>query len=371
MFNKLRQLFSPNSRFVIALAIKFFSGSGKTRKKLYEKLAGLMEHGVTQQRAVVNLKKRALKRGATDFEAIVLGQIEMRLREGKAAGRTFEPYVPINEGVVLQSYDSNFIQGLRDCAKSIEDNQKIKSCIVSATAAPGFYLALLLVVMYIYGNVVIPKIAYALPMEHWTGLLKGLAWLSLFVSSSWFWVFIGGIVFAVLLFFWALPRFTGPVRAFLDKYPPFSLYRILIGARTLQAIASLMSSGLAVPQAVEKLKILSERFPWLFERLESTHFYLRDGKQLGEAFELTKLHFPDQELIEDLIVFATLDKFDKKLIEIATNWTEESIKQVSTTSKVLNNVLLIFVGSFIAFMTMGIMGIGAKIQEFVNAAQIM
>ncbi len=371
MISKLRELFAPDSGFVVGFAKKVFSGSGKTRKKLYRKLARLMEHDVSLLQAVSNLKSRALKRGATDFEAIVLAQIERRLREGLQAGQAFEPFVPINEGVVLQSYDSNFIQGLLDCAQSIEDNQKIKSCIVSATAAPGFYLALLLVVMYIYGNVVIPKIAYALPMEHWTGLLKGLAWLSLFVTSSWFWVFVGGLVCFIALFFWALPRFTGPVRAFFDRFPPFSLYRILVGARTLQALASLMSSGRSVPQALERLQRLSRRSPWLLERLNATLFHLRSGEQLGEAFQKTRLHFPDPELIQDLIVYAMLDKFDKTLIAIARTWTDESIVQVTATSKVLNNVLLIFVGSFIAFMTMGIMGIGAKIQEFVNAAQIM
>ncbi len=371
MINKLQEVLSPDSRFVVGFAKMIFAGSGKTRRKLYEKLAELMENHVSLQNAVINLKNRALKRGATDSEAIVLTKIERRLREGVQSGKAFVPFVPISEGVVLQSYDSNFIQGLRDCAKSIEDNQKIKGCIVSATAAPGFYLALLLVVMYIYGNVVIPKIAYALPMDRWTGPLKGLAYLSLFVSSSWFWVFLVGIILIVLLFFWSLPRFTGPIRAFLDKYPPFSLYRILVGARTLQALASLMSSGYSVPRALEILESLSRRSPWLSERFNATLYHLRSGEQLGVAFELTKLHFPDPELIEDLIVFATLDKFDETLIKKARNWTDESINTVSITSKLLNNLLLICIGSFIAFMTMGIMGIGARIQEFANTTQIM
>jgi type II secretory pathway component PulF len=368
-----RSTFFSDQELPQAIAKRYFASvlASKLRIKTYKKLARLMEHDVPLIRAVGDLKTRALKRGATDFEALALQGIEQRLRNGLAPGNAFESFVPSAEGVILQSYESDFIQGLRDCARAIEDASRIRAHVTSAIAAPFLYVILLLAVMYLYGAVVIPKIALVLPPEQWTGSLKGLSIISAFVTSSWFWVFLVALVSLFFLFFWSLPRLTGGFRAFLDRYPPYSIYRVLVGAGMLQSLASLMMSGLSVPQSLERMQRLSKSNPWLHERITSTLFYLRDGDQLGDAFYKTKLCFPDPELIEDLKLYATLDHFDQTLMDVARTWTEESIENVSRTSKVLNNMLLLLVGGFMAFMALGILGIGSRISDYLSMSHMM
>ncbi len=347
-----------------------FLGGGR-RAKMYKKLARLMEHDVSLLEAVSNLKNRALKRGASDFEAVVLKRVEKRLHDGLPPGQAFARFVPVNEGVILQSYDADFIKGLKDCAKSIEDAAKIRGHIVAALAAPLFYAALLLGVMYVYGSMVLPKIAVVLPFERWTGTLRGLALMSFFTTSVWFWVFLAGLVLSFALFAVSLPRFTGPVRAFLDRFPPYSIYRILVGAATLQSLASLMHSGRSVPQALQRIERLSRKNLWLSERVNAALFHLRSGEQLGEAFFKSKLNFPDNELNEDLMLYATLDHFDRTLIDIARSWTEQSIDRVSATSKAANNFMLMLVGGTMAYMVTGILTLGSRIQEYMHMSHMM
>lgn len=362
--NVLHGFFSSDSAFLIFFARLYFIANGKARIKVYRKLAMLIENGVSFSNGIKELKQRAQDRGGkTDFEAVILSQAINRNTEGFNAGQLFEPFIPISESVVLKSFENDFEEGLNRCAKMIEATSKIRSLIISAVASPAFYISLLFVVWYVFGVKVIPVIATAIPMEKWTGPLLGLAYVSQFAASNWFFLFIGFILLFVIFVIWSLPRLIGKERVFLDRFPPYSLYRIMIGASVLQSISNLMSAGHSVRESLERLRAFSSKNPWLMERLDSTLFFLRKGENLGNALRYTRLNFPDLELIQDLQTYATLKDFDRLLMKTATEWTEESIEKVSAIAKIMNTFLLLVVGGFLMFMVLGLMSIGSMVQQ--------
>ncbi len=157
----------------------------------------------------------------------------------------------------------------------------------------------------------------------------------------------------MVVFFTTLSRFDGPVRIWLDRYTPYSIYRIMQGSTWLIALAAMVEAGLRIEIALEQLS--DSAGPWLKRRISACLAGMRSGRSMGEALARSGYEFPDREIIEDLGVYSSLSGFEEALAMLGREWLDESINQIEARMKVVFGVSLLCVGALIAFLVSGMM----------------
>ena len=122
----------------------------------------------------------------------------------------------------------------------------------------------------------------------------------------------------------------------MDRIPPWSFYRLIIGTLWLFTLSTLLQAGVQLTHAVDDMLDRAEADRWLRERLLAMRSQLNIGNDLGGALENIGFDFPDRELVDDIRVYATLPDFDRQLQSIASEWLEESMQRISAQAKVIN-----------------------------------
>jgi len=162
------------------------------------------------------------------------------------------------------------------------------------------------------------------------------------------------LLFFPLLFlisFWTFGAWKGPLRAYVEGIPPYSIYRIFVGVGWLLSLSSLVKAGTPVSKALRSLR--SDASPYLMYRIDKTLLFINNGDNLGDSLYKTKLHFPDKEIIGDLRIYSELDNFQESLGQVAYDWLETSIEDVANKAAVLNTVAILFVAATIAWVVWG------------------
>jgi len=174
------------------------------------------------------------------------------------------------------------------------------------------------------------------------------------------------LLLLLALFIYAMPRWSGKLRNLLDRYPPFSVYRLIMGSGFLIAFASLQSAGFTVEKSLTRLSANAK--PWLRERIDDMLFGVKSGLNVGDAMKNAGHRFPSEEIIDDLCVYAEYNGFAEALKTLAEEWIEDGVETISTHMQVLNGVAIILLAMLIGWLITGFFGIQ---QEIANMARSM
>src|SRR4029079_19754530 len=72
--------------------------------------------------------------------------------------------------------------------------------------------------------------------------------------ENWWWLVIMGIVAIFVIMKLILSNYVGELRPQLDRIPPFSFYKKLIGARLLETLGLLVSNGVVFKSAIKVMQ---------------------------------------------------------------------------------------------------------------------
>jgi type II secretory pathway component PulF len=248
---------------------------------------------------------------------------------------------------------------LENTAEVVQATKAMKAAVVGGMAYPGFLLAGVGVVLWVFGMKVIPAFDSVKPMEEWTGMAASMAWLSKVIDQAAIPV-IDGFLAIMTICMMSLGRWKGPIRIFCDqRVPPWSIYRLFVGSGFLLSLSALIKAGVPVPEALRRLK--SAATPWLMERLDTFIYHTNEGQQLGEAMYLSKFQFPDEEIIEDLRLYASLGSFDERMENMAREWISEGVAKVQAQAQMLNMAMMVLVGLCVAWMGAGLLAIQQQV----------
>ena len=197
----------------------------------------------------------------------------------------------------------------------------------------------------------------------WTGGAATLIWISNLASKYWqiFSIVIGAFAVAVI---WSLPRWSGHLRGAFDKFPPWNIYKIRLSVGWMMSLAAMVSSGVAIPDAMRMLADNSNRY--LRKILEATLRYIANGDNLGDALQNTGMDFPNQELIGDLTIYADMNDFDTNLNQISNDYLENSVKKIESVANVLNTVGILLISAVIAWIVLGTFQMQDQITAFLS-----
>jgi type II secretory pathway component PulF len=327
--------------------------SGEVRLKMYRKIASLMSNRFSLMNALDMLHATVTNDGKNPSEpmAIAIASWANALQNGQPFSEALRGWAPDRERLMLSVGDvSDLESAIRNLIKVTEGTTKMIRPIIGAVSYPAFLMMMVVLIIYGIGAYMVPPMIEAAPDVKWTGIAKNLADLSDWIRVYWPVAFsivpIVGIIIYATLGVW-----TGTIRAFIDRLPPWSLYKIFTGITWLLAMSALIKGGTPVANALRALRRDSTRY--LKERIDKTLVFINNGDNLGQALSKTGLEFPDKEIIGDLKIYSEMDNFEEALDKLANEWLENSAYTIEQKASILNMVALLAVSGVIAWAVWG------------------
>lgn len=336
--------------------------SDKARMAIYRKLMKFLRNGISLPKALDTLYLFASDDGRKPKapQAQMLQAWRTKVRNGETLGRAINGWVPNQDVVVIASGENagSTDVALQNAVFIKEGSKRIKSAIVGGLAYPTLLVMVVFAFLYIISSQVVPAFDSVVPKEQWTGNGATLATLAdmvdLYMRPG-----IVAIVTSIVLLYFSLPRFTGKYRTKLDKYPPYSLYRLTMGSGFLLSMSGMISAGISVTKALRLMA--RDANPYYKERINGALKYVNEGKNLGEALYMSGFNFPDKEAVMDLRAYASLDGFDKTLSALGEQWMEDSVEKIKAQSAILKNGAFIFLGVVFGWLVMAIFSLQQQI----------
>ncbi len=325
------------------------------RRRLWLKLAKLIGNGVQILQAVDSIRdRRVASGGGKDPETYALTAWTSAIKNGARLSRAMEDWVTLEEMMLISAGEQSgtLESALRSAARVMEGRKRIRSAVYAGLAYPFVLLLMAIGILFLFGFKIVPAFTKVMHGAEWLGIAKLMIMVSNF-AQDWLWIAVLGIGGLIVLFFLTLPYFDGPLRVLLDRYTPYSIYRVMQGSTWLIALAAMVDAGLRIEIALEQLAEGAP--PWLHRRISTCLAGMRSGHSMGDALTRAGYEFPDREIIEDLGVYSTLSGFEDALSMLGREWLDESIEQIEARMKVVFGISLLCVGVLIAFLVSGLM----------------
>lgn len=323
--------------------------SNASRLKVFKKIASLLKNRFSLMDAIDLLYDSVSNGGknTSDPMAIALAAWGKSLQNGLNFAEALKGWAPNRERLMLSAGDvSDLETALFNLIRVTEGTNKMIRPIVGAITYPSFLFLTAILVIYAIGAYMVPPMLEAAPGVMWKGSAKDLVNVSEWIKTNWLAAFlflptVMGIIYATI------GIWTGKVRVFFDRIPPWSLYKVFSGITWLLSLSALVKGGVPISAALTSLYKDSNKY--LQERIKSTLRFINNGDNLGAALSKTNLEFPDKEIIADLKVYSELDNFEEALENLANDWLEQSVYMIAQKAEMLNTVAMLSVSGVIAW----------------------
>ncbi|MDI8617262.1 conjugal transfer protein, partial [Salmonella enterica subsp. enterica serovar Lubbock] len=113
----------------------------------------------------------------------------------------------------------------------------------------------------------VPTIKQSVPLEKWNTLQTGVWYFYVAITDYWY-LMLAVVATLAVTVYRSLSVWTGNLRFWFDRFPPWSVYRRLQGASFILNVNAMLSAGIPIETAIRGL-VESSTSPWLLERLEA------------------------------------------------------------------------------------------------------
>ncbi|HBA6947916.1 TPA: type II secretion system protein F [Escherichia coli] len=341
--------------------------STKLRMRIYEKLCRYIDNGVPLTVSLDEIYRFLSEDGkkSKNTSAVVIKYWLTSLRNGDSFSKAIQMWIPADEVSIISSGEisGDLSSSLRNIMLMNDTKRQIRSAL-SGILYPIALLASTCFFLYIFGEKVVPAFAQVLPIENWQGAGASMYVLSKFVDDYLVVVILSAVLSFITITL-TLPLWTGRVRRFVDQFPPWSIYKAVIGCGFLLSLSALLTTGVPSPEAIRI--IYNSASPWYKERLMSIRQELFNGApNIGEALYITGYEFPTKDMVMDIRTYASLDGFESMLNKLAVEWQRDIVKYITVQMSLFKNVAIVLMG--VVFMWI-ISGMFALEQQISNAAQ--
>lgn len=340
------------------------------RVDLYQMLASFLENGVGEVEALENLWMLYSRDGRKPTEAIAvaLGCWRDIKLKGRPLTDAMRGWVPEQERMIIMAGEGSgkMVESLRRCAKNVKDNGKISSAIKKALAYPLFLFAGCAGLLTFYTFSVIPTYAAILPMEKWRGAAATLAFVSYGIRNYWWlMLLISGAIIAA--FIYSLPRWTsrmGGLRKFLDKLPPYSLYREQQGASFVTSVGALLEGGIPLQDAMHLVSAFGGS--WFKQRVMAAERIRSHGHDLGSALKATGFNFPSEEIIIKIACYAKASSLEKSLVSIGEEMVTTGVESMEAKAGIIQFLGMLAATIMLLWITFALFDVSTQIRAAIT-----
>lgn len=337
-------------------------GSG-ARIEFYEALSLLLENGVQLNDALGELYNVASQDGKKPKAplAVIYRHLIDGIRGGKRLSVLLRKYVNYEECSLIAGGEKSgdMKQAFEYAVRVITKKQEIVGAVALATVYPTVLGGMAMFLVNMVATKLVPKFAKMSNPETWEGSAKIVYLMGEFVTHYGREALFVVVGLLVMLGF-SFPYLRGPVRIYLDRLFPWSLYRMLYGSTFLLNVSVMIGSGVKMRDALEALA--KNANPWLRERIEGALYGTGIGANLGVALKNSGFDFPDKRAVRYLEVLANQEGFEQAVARFGERWMDESVKQAKAIGKVALGVGIALVGALMLLIMSGANGITDAIQ---------
>lgn len=284
----------------------------------------------TFQKLIDNYSRRGKNPG--DPVAQILQECSDNLAAGFGLAGALQEWFPDEELSIIASCDmsGNPEDGFLNAMGIADGTSRIRRVVKATSMISGYLLLLSLGVVTLFCVMLVPVIMQAVPLTQWNSLQTGVYYFYLSLTQYW-WAIILLLGGSVSLTLFSLPRLTGRLRYFLDRFPPWSIYRRIHGAAFIMNVNAMFSAGIPMEEAIRSMKE-STRSAWLYERFDALERAISAGEQnLGQALDVSGYDFPDERAIIKLQSLFETKNSEGSLKRFADSWLEKTVADVEIT----------------------------------------
>ena len=334
----------------------------KTRMGVYRKLIRYLKNGVKLTEALEIMWRHASDDGKKPKRAtaVAIDTWLSAVQNGLTLGRAIRGWVPEKDRRVIEAGEEagRLTVALENAIFIAENERKIKSTLIGGLFYPVLLIFVVIGFLVMFGVRVIPAFDDILPRARWTGVGAQMATMSDFVNT-WLFPTIMAVLVVIGVIVWSMPRWTGSLRVRFDRFPPWSLYRLMSGAGFMLTVAAMIKAGVTMPQVLRIMQ--RDASPWFQERMARTLAFVNNGANIGEALHKTKFEFPDKETVQDLRAYANLAGFDEMLEKLGKEWIDLSVEKITLQTDLLKYAGIVLVGVTIGWLATGIFSLQQQI----------
>lgn len=325
-----------------------------SRLRFYRTMARQTDNtkrGVKPVLVLSSMIKNEESRGKKTQLSRLYRHIRSRLELGKRMGEVLQEFVPATEsGQIYAAEVSGRISNGFVMASSVAKQQStFKKVFRQALIGPFINLSMSIGIIAMFFNMVVPAMTGALSEDN-------MSTFSLFLVgvSGHFSLMLSTLVVSLSILaiwtIWALPNYNGFLRLKLDRIPPFSMYKLMVGCSFLYALNAMMRSNMS---QTDSLKILRQ-FASPYLKLRINKILEQTSKSIGEALLSMKMDFPDREIVNEIAMASEQGVIVEAMPEIVENLSVDGLELVQLQAQIAKSITMALVVGAALFLLFGI-----------------
>lgn len=344
--------------------IKFIF-TGERKIAFYQRLKDGVNNNQTISQ-VLEIMARFYGKHEAIEEIIVQKALEQRKR-GASEMDILREWISSEEQIIIRSGEQvGFGMAFDRCIKLEQKHAEIRDIFKSEMSGPIVRLLLIIGIFVFIGKGILPELMAAAKHDVTAGNIFTyiLYLIMLFVNSPWGLISLGGLVGFIILLIWSMPNWTGKLRTFFDKIPPWSGYRIMVGANWLSSISLMISSNMTIKTALEETcSIAAKDNPWLYERIAAI-LSMYGPNTFGMSFVKSGYAFPDQDIVDEMEMYSEQNVDESRYLKLADDWSSRGAGKMRLQIQILSKVSQ---GLFYAVTIIFVLGIYLFTQDATSA----
>lgn len=328
--------------------------NGNDRMELYDDFQQYLENKLHIKEIYRNLIKNYTRRGKKPDHPIaqILEECSEKLNSGQSLANSLREWIPDNELSIIDACDKagSAEKGFKNAMLVCDGVTRVKKAVKGITRISMFLFSLNFVIVALFCAMLVPIIINSVPLSKWNAIQTLIYYFYLAVMDYWYIVILMMSVVYYLIKK-SLTHLTGRFRHFLDRFPPWSVYKKINGASFILSINAMLSAGVAMEEAVIVMKS-GTRSRWLYERLFALERSIsgKGQENLGQALDATGFDFPDENAIIKMQTLFETNNFEESLNRFAKKWLEKTISDVEQLGQRLHILGLFFSAGTIIFL---------------------
>ena len=335
---------------------KRLSFGADVRRKFYSDLASILRTDSSMSPVQIRVAIDEFRR-LPSAPTAALREISAGLSRGLDFSQSIRNLAPESEVMILSAAEETgdprvLVRLLKVLAKNMEEVRKIRKAFMAAVQYPALLLFNTGGLVVYLSDSVVPKLFNGFGTSDHT--LFGMAHFSFeaFRFIAVFWPLIMFLPVGMLFLVFVSLRADFPGRRFLDRIPPWSIYRMLVGTEFLTGLSAMLTANIPVIRAFDQIRRRAP--PYLRARIEPVmRIYKRTGK-LGEAMERSGKGFPSKEVIVRLSIREKYGDLGVALSEFSNDWKEEGLPTIENQARILHYGAMVLVGGIFGFLMFGV-----------------
>lgn len=330
----------------IPLRIRRWQFGTKKQLGFLEDLYLLINDGIPANRAI-----DMMTQVTTGLSREVAISLSTKISQGQPLAEGMKEWFSMNVVEIIRVGEAGgaLAQTIKSAINMLSQQGAAIGSFVAALAYPLVVITISCGVIIYLNTSVFTQFRMIKPESEWPSAGQRLVQVANIIQH-WWWVVILAIILIAIILAKLMSSYVGEMRPTMDKIPPFTFYRQLVGARLLETLGLLVANGVVFKSALKVMQYQAN--PYLSSHLVMMEHILSMGKT--NIADVLATGLIDEQDLMRLRVMAEVKGFEHGLIRMGIRGAEQSTATLKLIAKIFGGMLLAVGGILIILIIQGI-----------------